>query len=103
MLFDIVLWNSSFKLKKDESVENFDSLNSLRYNYQFDNYDGFGKLLNALKNNVWHRDMCLSHTLTHTQNPKLIKNWMTDKIQVDCKFFEKKTFYEFIVLNLNRR
>lgn len=66
LLFDIVLWNPSFKLETDESVKNFDSLNSLRYNYQFDNYDRFGKLLNVLKNNVWYRNMCLSHTHSHT-------------------------------------
>lgn len=74
MLFDIVLWNPSFKLETDESVKNFDSLNSLRYNYQFDNYDGFRKLLNALKNNVWHRDMCLSHTLTKPKTDKKLND-----------------------------
>lgn len=69
MLFDIVLWNSSFKLKTDESVENLDSLNSLRYNYKFDNYDGFGKLHNALKKQrLTLRHVSLRHTLTHTQN-----------------------------------
>lgn len=81
MLFEIVLWNPSCKLKTDESVENFDSLNSLRYNYQFDNYDGFDTAT------------CVSHTHTHTHTkPKTDKkkNWMTDKIQVDCKFLKKK-------------
>lgn len=66
MLFDIVLWNPSFKLETDESVKNFDSLNSLRYNYQFDNYDGFGKLLNALKKRLTPRHVSLSHTHSHT-------------------------------------
>lgn len=62
MLFEIVLWNPSFKLKTDESVENFDSLNSLRYNYQFDNYDGFDTAT------------CVSHTHTHTHTkPKTDK------------------------------